>query len=256
MKQIRFCEYDWMTQERWGRVHNVKPHWYYDDDQVTVNDFHDLRLSLEHKPKEVRLPDGKLTPSYIAAGLVSCKERFGKGFFEIDIKLPIGPNLWPAFWMWSWEGWPPEIDVMEAYSNSKSSYFKFRWLRPLSFWNIQTNVHYAANHEGSKHIGAKTHWMGFSNPTNRFVRFAVHWDNDVMEFYYDDRMVRRITDKKILSLFENHKMNVIINNGIRSNVSKKDYINPNSRFSQEINKQQSTLVARNFIYSPYNLNEH
>ena len=38
------------------------------------------------------------------------------GWFEAKIKLPKGKNLWPAFWMWAWDSWPPEIDIFEGYT--------------------------------------------------------------------------------------------------------------------------------------------
>ncbi|MBT8155917.1 family 16 glycosylhydrolase [Epibacterium ulvae] len=38
------------------------------------------------------------------------------GYFEVEARLPRGKGRWPAFWMtFAGLGWPPEIDVMEAY---------------------------------------------------------------------------------------------------------------------------------------------
>ncbi len=38
------------------------------------------------------------------------------GYFEIEARVPRGRGRWPAFWMtFAGPGWPPEIDVMEAY---------------------------------------------------------------------------------------------------------------------------------------------
>ena len=38
------------------------------------------------------------------------------GYFEIEARVPRGKGRWPAFWLtFAGRGWPPEIDVMEAY---------------------------------------------------------------------------------------------------------------------------------------------
>ena len=38
------------------------------------------------------------------------------GYFEIEARIPRGQGRWPAFWLtFAGEGWPPEIDVLEAY---------------------------------------------------------------------------------------------------------------------------------------------
>lgn len=38
------------------------------------------------------------------------------GYFEIEARMPRGKGRWPAFWMtFAGRGWPPEIDVVEAY---------------------------------------------------------------------------------------------------------------------------------------------
>lgn len=38
------------------------------------------------------------------------------GYFEIEARMPRGKGRWPAFWLtFAGAGWPPEIDVLEAY---------------------------------------------------------------------------------------------------------------------------------------------
>lgn len=260
MKQIRFAEYDWLTRERWGKVHRDKPHWYYDDDQVRLEpETQDLILSLERKPINIPSPNGRVN-SYIATGLVSCIEKFSYGYFEIEATLPTGPNLWPAFWMWGWLSWPPEIDVLEAYSNSRGSYFKPRLFNPLGFWNIQSNVHYdkynVDGREETMNIGGKTHWFGFKNPANNSIKYSCYWDKDVIEIYYNGGMVRRITDSKILTPLRNHKMNVIINNGVQSKIRESIEQDKGESFGKKIEGSESDFRVKNFIYSPFNLNEY
>ena len=45
--------------------------------------------------------------------------------------------------------------------------------------------------------GGKTHYFGFKDPTKNFIKYKVEWRSDSIKFYYDNRLVREITDKKI-----------------------------------------------------------
>ncbi len=125
-------------------------------------------------------------------------------------KLPFGDSLWPAFWMWSWDSWPPEIDVFEGYSDKNPNYFKFRLEKPFAFWNIQSNVHYTEDGK-NKMAGGKTHYFGFKDPTKEWIKYSVNWTPDKIEFKYNNRIVRKITDKTQLNALNNTSMNVIIN---------------------------------------------
>lgn len=238
MRTINWQGYEWITQERWGQVHPEKSHWWYDESCVHVDNNNHLHLYTKYNPTYFR-DINKI--SYIGAGLVSCTEKFGYGVFSIDAKLPKGKHLWPAFWMWSWDSWPPEIDIFEGYSNGLGGYLKPRITKPLGFWNIQTNVHYA-DEVGNKMVGGKTGYMGFKDPTKHVITYSCIWQRDSIKFYYDGQLVREITDKNILSRLENTKMNVIINNGVTDKVDLLD-------------APQSDFEIHSFRYSPilYNL---
>ena len=233
IKRIKWCGYEWLTQERWGKIHPDKSHWWYDESCVYVDENEHLHLYTKYNPTYFRDID-KI--SYIGAGLVSCTEKFGYGVFSIDAKLPKGKHLWPAFWMWGWDSWPPEIDIFEGYSNGFGNYLKPRIKKPLGFWNIQSNVHYT-DEVGNKMIGGETGYVGLTNPTERFITYTCIWEKYSIRFFYDGRLVREITDKKILSKLENTKMNVIINNGVRDNVNIYD-------------APESDFVVETFRYSP------
>ena len=233
MTTVNWQGYEWITQERWGQIHPEKPHWWYDPSCVSIDDAGMLHLHTKCNPKYFRDID-KISP--IGVGLVSCTEKFGYGVFSIDAKLPKGEHLWPAFWMWSWDSWPPEIDVFEAYSNGLGSYIKPRLSNPLGFWNIQTNVHYT-DEVGNKMLGGKTGYMGYKNPTKHFITYTCVWKKDSIKFYYDGKLVREVTDSNILKRLETTKMNVIINNGVTDKV---DQSNP----------PDSDFMIQTFRYTP------
>jgi hypothetical protein len=216
MRTFSWCGYEWITQERWGQIHPEKTHWWYDESCCEVDDQNQLHLTTKFNPKYFESLD---VTSNIGVGLVSCKDKFKQGIYTIEAKLPYGKNLWPAFWMWSWDSWPPEIDVFEGYSNNNPNYFKFRMTNPFGFWNVQTNLHYSSN-RGNSMIGGKTHYFGFKDPTSHFIKYSVVWEFKSIKIYYDGKLVRTINDEKIMKQFENTTMNVIINNGVTENVNK------------------------------------
>jgi len=216
METINWSGYEWITQERWGNIHQDKTYNWYDPSAVEIRG-DDLILKSHYNPKKFTINDKEVISNY-GVGLVSNTTKFGYGYFEIEAKLPYGKNLWPAFWMWSFDTWPPEIDILEAYSNvKKSSYLKLRLESLLGFWNVQTNFHYL-DHNEKKSIGAKTHWFGFKNPQKHFIKYGCLWEEHQVVFYYDGKIVRTIKDKNILSSLKDAKMNVIINNHIREDI--------------------------------------
>lgn len=215
-EKITWSGYDWLTQERWGNIHPDKTYNWYDPSAVKIcND--DLILKTHYNPKEFTVNDKKITSNY-GVGLISNTTKFDYGYFEIEAKLPTGKNLWPAFWMWSFDSWPPEIDIFEAYSSiKKSSYFKIHLDSLFGFYNVQTNVHYKEKEKG-KNIGGKTHWFGFKNPQKHFIKYGCLWEENQIVFYYNGKKVKTINDQNILNTLKNTKMNVIINNHIREDI--------------------------------------
>lgn len=212
MKTINWSGYEWLTQERWGQIHKDKPYCWYDPSavEITLKDY--LNLKTQYNPKEF---EDLGIRSKVGVGLVSCTEKFGPGTFEIEAKLPYGKNLWPAFWMWSWDSWPPEIDIFEGYSYKKPNYFRFNWNKPWCFWHIDTNVHYNEYKTGkNKMVGPKSHYMGFKDPTQHFIKYKLEWTKEGLYFFYDGRLVRAIEDTAILNQINSTKMNVIINNHV------------------------------------------
>jgi beta-glucanase (GH16 family) len=58
--------------------------------------------------------------AYYTSGKVTSAGKFDQkfGWFEWRGQIPAGQGLWPAYWMLSYAGWPPEMDVMETIGTS------------------------------------------------------------------------------------------------------------------------------------------
>lgn len=229
---FEWCGYQWEPQERWGQVHPEKNYMWYDPSAVSILENGDLKLDTKYNPKGF---DG--FTSNIGIGLVSCTEKFGYGTFTLEAKLPKGKHLWPAFWMYAWESWPPEIDIFEGYSNGRGSYFNFNLDMLIGrFWKVNTNIHLGKT-PNNYDIGAKSGNMGMIDPVKNFIEYKVEWFENSINFYYNKRLVRTITDPSVLDQLKGTTMNVIINNGIQEKYNTKS-------------KDTSEMIVRNFKYEP------
>jgi hypothetical protein len=223
---IRWSGYDWITNERWGLIHEKKSNQWYDQSCVQIDQDNNLHLKTKLNP---RFFQNLNIISPIGIGLVSCTEKFYHGIYEIKAKLPYGVGLWPAFWMYSWDGWPPEIDIFEGYSVKNPNYFKFNLFKPFNIWDVKSNIHFTKKDGQRKEFGAKTHFWGFNNPTKKFFKYGMDWQENYVNFYYDQKLVRTINDPFILNQLNKTTMNVIINNAVMpdvtsSNLCESDFI--------------------------------
>jgi hypothetical protein len=240
---FKWCEYEWLTHERWGHIHPGKTECWYDPGAVSIDDHEYLHLKTRKNPNIFTLsksdPNGYTeVESPVGIGLVSCTEKFGYGLFKIEAKLPDGPYMWPAFWLWSFSSWPPEIDVFEGYSGKRGSYFN--WNMDLligNLWKTPSNIHLGKEPDNYS-IGAKRHkGLGLTSPSKKFNKYTLLWKEDNISIFFNGILVRFIDDKHIMEQFKGHKMNVVINNGIQ-----KDHI------KTEMN--ETDMIVKYFEYIP------
>lgn len=232
--KINWSGYEWLTQERWGKVHKDKSWCWYDPSCVRIDNWKYLHLETHKNPTKI----DKFKPQY-GVGLVSSVEDFGYGIFEIECKLPTGPKLWPAFWLWSPSGgtWPPEIDIFEGYTDNRQGYLKFNRFNPLGWWNLPTNIWTHNNSDGKAvNLRARTGYSGFKNPATNFIKYTCTWSQEYIIIEHDDKIVRIIDDPKVLDHFKNKKMSVIINNHFQDDVPEGD--------------NYSDFVVKHFSYVP------
>ena len=234
MKKIKWCGYEWITQERWGQIHPIKPKAWYDETAVEIRG-EKLILKTHKNPKYFPQLDIK---SNIGVGLVSCTTPFKYGIFEIEAKLPKGSYLWPAFWTWAFESWPPEIDIFEGYTNKKGSYFNWNIDALLgNFWRVKTNFHLGET-PFNYDLGAECHYYTWKKPDENFNHYMLDWRSDRIDIFFNKKLVRSIRDEDVLSLFNNTTKNVIINNMVQ-------------REHDEDNPTYSEFVINYFKYIPH-----
>jgi len=208
---INWAGYEWLTHEVWGRAKYSQPHQWMDSTCVIVRD-DNLQLVTKYSPTtlEVMNPNTQQAETIrpkIGIGLVSCQYPFHFGEYEIEVKMPEGKDLWPAIWLYSLESWPPEIDIMEGYTNHRKSYW--RWNMPP--YSLKSNFHY--RDEGLKEIGAKNIWVGFRNPAKRFIKFTMRWTPDEIKIGAGNWWSRRISISGDIMKHYQQPMRFLLNNG-------------------------------------------
>lgn len=218
----------WRMGQPWGDFHPGNLGQYYDTSgDLSYNSNGRLVLSLKNKPKFYKksdLPEWRRDPSMpdeftipIGTGLVSTLESWQYGWFEAWIKLPIGINCWPAFWLSGKDEWPPEIDIFEAYSNIGPKYNGHKYFNSfgnIDYLKIQPNIHY-----GSVELNSKDAYGAYDVPVTqageRFVQYVCHWKADFIRIYYDGLLIFETTRPEILKWFNSSRsqMIMILNHG-------------------------------------------
>jgi hypothetical protein len=198
---------NWRIGQPWGSFHPEFIYQYYSEEAVKLNC--GLKLNQFYSPKEFDHKDKKIVIPQ-AVGLITSQKSFGYGFYKFECKLPSGSGLWPAIWISCVDSWPPEIDILEAYSNDQSDWGK----------DLQSNFHFNLG-ENKDSSGSRNHPIPQSGE-----RFSVScwWTEKFIRIYYNGYLVRQITCKKTLSWFAGKKMLIILNNAIRKDYSDRYYM--------------------------------
>ena len=117
-----------------------------------------------------------------ASAVMSTRGRFAQqyGYFEARIRYDAGNGLWPAFWMNPADGgWPPEIDIMEAYPN-------------LTAWPGVTRT-YATLHYSAQNLSHEVITDAGVSLAGGWHRYGMEWQAGSLAFYLDGVRVGSIT---------------------------------------------------------------
>ena len=219
-------------------IHPDKHYTYYNKDCVFINSKGELELTIKRIPKLVEYWDGRSFIPYYATGLVRCTSRyFLYGEVEFEAKLPIGTNLWSALWMWSLTGWPPEIDVMEAWTTVGNGYYKF----PLHY-RITTNFS-SPSFNNPMQNGEHLKLWDIPAPTKHFIRYKLIRQPDKFVFYANKKLIRRVTDETILNHMRDKQMCVIMN------------IHPTIEFNDKDLDIKQNLIIKSIKINNYDTNK-
>lgn len=117
--------------------------------------------------------------SVVLSGHNTPSTQIGYGQYEWVAKMPTRRGSWPAFWLISTSGWPPEIDVYEGFGYQ-------------SYWNFDKHIS-ATLHGGSG--GVRTFQQGaviqaeqayqLSGFAQGFHRYAVDIQPDYITWFVD-----------------------------------------------------------------------
>lgn len=137
-------------------------------------------------------------------------ENYGFGYYEAEIKLPIGNGLWPAFWLYNEDHDNPtpifdctyaeEIDIMESLqkpSENNNTHY------------VGHNLHWSEDDlscsGGALNGGLIPDGDEFYSPSNQpitnFNKYAVEWSPNLLIWYFNDIPFRELYfDERIPSV--------------------------------------------------------
>lgn len=226
--------YNWRVGQPWGDFHpDFTKSWYSANAVKVENDILKLTIKKDYKAFKTSVEDSETVLIPYGVGLITCIEEFGYGTFEWKAQLPKGKNIVAALWLASNQCWPPEIDCVEAFTNSRGSYNRCLFQR-----KIQPNIHYSDDNKIHQQKGA-VNTCRFLFDINKAIDYKINFFPDIIEVFYNGKSVMKETRDCILKDFKDIKMFPIMNINVMEGFQKKDL------------DSVTTFNINSFNYIPY-----
>lgn len=223
MGKINWCGYEWSNEMEGGRIiHPKYPYAWYgcDENVVKINKNNELELTYVENPIEIHHWGHETYNPTIERALIRTTTPFDYGTFSAEAICPKGLNLCCAFWLSGDGNWPPEIDILEAWSEDNNYSHKtlnhFPWL--CSSWRTTYNVHYNNKKMVHEHLGSKNiaKYDQPLDPTENWIKYECIWEPDKITFKANNVVTKTVCKKYANMLVNNlgnpekgHLMDVI-----------------------------------------------
>jgi beta-glucanase (GH16 family) len=193
----------WNTSNCGCRVHPGDPTKYRSDNNVMIN--YNLNLMSDNANFHISDCGNEYDIKY-TYGLIENYKYFSQlentyGYYEIRCKISKGVGMWPAFWLWGINSWPPEIDIFEFWTTDKCNWFN-------------SNYHWMENDNHKQK--PYTHRTLSINLSENFHLYGLKWTKNYLKFYFDNMLIRKIW------VNESTPMRIVANNGIDTEKIKND----------------------------------
>lgn len=189
-----------MTGYPWGDIHRGNNNTVFNPDLVVLP--RNGNVELKTKLRDNTYWNNEL-PYHWDTGTIYVPNvdlSYGSVYIEADLNLPNTQYGWPAFWLTSTQGWPPEIDILEQ--------------------PVNRNDYYVAIHEpknkpsvGGGDAGGGGQYI--NRNTKGWNTYGVFFGAGRVEFFFNGKSVRRF-NKNLYANGLRHSYHLIFNHAVGS----------------------------------------
>lgn len=226
----------WLKRPFWGYTHPDYNLSWYDPSLPYIDTDGCMVLGIDDRETEFTADNGEVMHRRWATCYVRTfsEQKYGK--WEFEMKCPKGKNLWPALWLASDSSWPPEIDVMEGWSEKDDTYKKNCLQK-----HIYPTLHWIDNGNHIAKRGFCT-WKWRLDCTGGFDKYTLEWKPDVIRILYNGKTVMKCKNKGILDGFNDSSnlMHAILQINVGESFCDDDFV--------DYLRSGSPMKIRNFEY--------